>query len=298
MAETHSTCRIDDCDITPCARGWCNAHYKRWKRHGDPLAGGSTRQRGRVCDIEACGLPHEARGYCQVHYNRWLSTGNPLRPCATCGIDVVKLGDRTYCSDDCTPACRIDGCGRKVQAGQSVCPTHHAVIRRNGGNDPAYTWAKEKRCVVCGATEWVGKGRKFCSGKCQQLYARAGGKNVPKATDCVRCGDLIDLFDTFSKSGRKKRADSLICAWCRKARHTRHKVSVSILLKRDGDSCGICREPIDLGLPFPHRLSVTVDHRIPYALGGSHDADNLQLAHWACNSTKQARIGWTPALSD
>lgn len=39
----------------------------------------------------------------------------------------------------------------------------------------------------------------------------------------------------------------------------------------------------------------TVDHILPFALGGSHGISNLQLAHLTCNVTKQARIGWTPA---
>jgi hypothetical protein len=32
-------CHIDGCDNTAVARRLCNAHYKRWKRHGYPLAG-------------------------------------------------------------------------------------------------------------------------------------------------------------------------------------------------------------------------------------------------------------------
>lgn len=29
-------CSIDDCNAMVVARGWCNKHYRRWKRHGDP----------------------------------------------------------------------------------------------------------------------------------------------------------------------------------------------------------------------------------------------------------------------
>jgi hypothetical protein len=32
-------CSIPGCDKTVFQRGWCNSHYKRWRRHGDPLAG-------------------------------------------------------------------------------------------------------------------------------------------------------------------------------------------------------------------------------------------------------------------
>jgi hypothetical protein len=37
MAE--SICSIDGCGRKIIARGWCNAHWLRWNRHGDPLAG-------------------------------------------------------------------------------------------------------------------------------------------------------------------------------------------------------------------------------------------------------------------
>lgn len=31
------TCSVDGCDSPPKARGWCSAHYQRWRIHGDPL---------------------------------------------------------------------------------------------------------------------------------------------------------------------------------------------------------------------------------------------------------------------
>lgn len=34
-------CIIDGCDKPQLAHGWCTAHYTRWRRHGDPLAGGT-----------------------------------------------------------------------------------------------------------------------------------------------------------------------------------------------------------------------------------------------------------------
>lgn len=32
-------CKIDGCDKPAIARGWCGAHWARWKRNGNPLAG-------------------------------------------------------------------------------------------------------------------------------------------------------------------------------------------------------------------------------------------------------------------
>jgi hypothetical protein len=34
-------CLIATCDKKAFARGWCSAHYERWRRHGDPLGGGT-----------------------------------------------------------------------------------------------------------------------------------------------------------------------------------------------------------------------------------------------------------------
>lgn len=30
-------CSIEGCGKPATRRGWCNTHYKRWNRHGDPL---------------------------------------------------------------------------------------------------------------------------------------------------------------------------------------------------------------------------------------------------------------------
>nr|WP_325300332.1 HNH endonuclease signature motif containing protein [uncultured Dysosmobacter sp.] len=51
--------------------------------------------------------------------------------------------------------------------------------------------------------------------------------------------------------------------------------------------CGICGQPVDPSLKYPHPLARTVDHIIPIARGGHpSDLSNLQLAHWICNRQK------------
>ena len=34
-------CSIDGCEKPTVARGFCSTHYQRWRKHGDPLAGGT-----------------------------------------------------------------------------------------------------------------------------------------------------------------------------------------------------------------------------------------------------------------
>lgn len=244
----------------------------------------------RTCSINGCGRPHDARGYCGAHYLRW-SQGRPLiRPCVTCGVDVVAASGRDYCSESHRPACSEDGCERRaVKKGLCI----RCYGDRRAGRPRAYRWATEKRCIICGATEWSGKGRKVCSPRCQQLLARNGGEAPPSVTDCVRCGSVIDLTRR-GKAGRKKRADTKMCDWCKGRRHLRHKVSVMDVVNAHGSTdCGICGGPVDLNLRHPDLFRASIDHVLPYARGGTHDLDNLQVAHLYCNYVKSDREGFT-----
>lgn len=36
-----TTCSVDGCSRPLAAKGYCIAHYHRWRSHGDPLAGGT-----------------------------------------------------------------------------------------------------------------------------------------------------------------------------------------------------------------------------------------------------------------
>lgn len=56
-------CGIDDCDRDAYVRGWCEPHYSRWKKHGDPLAGSPTRAVLSADELR-CRL---ARGIGQIH---------------------------------------------------------------------------------------------------------------------------------------------------------------------------------------------------------------------------------------
>lgn len=39
---TERRCKVDGCENPRVAKGYCGSHYMRWRRHGDPLAGGTT----------------------------------------------------------------------------------------------------------------------------------------------------------------------------------------------------------------------------------------------------------------
>lgn len=78
----HRTCMIEGCNRPHRARGFCQAHWLRWSRHGDPLAGGPSREGARLAFVEAAVRHEDAQacllwpfsigrgGYGSVHVNR------------------------------------------------------------------------------------------------------------------------------------------------------------------------------------------------------------------------------------
>lgn len=63
------TCSIPDCDGKVKARGFCQLHYHRWRRTGDPLQVAERHPRG-ICAVDGCERVTKALGLCQAHYQR------------------------------------------------------------------------------------------------------------------------------------------------------------------------------------------------------------------------------------
>jgi 5-methylcytosine-specific restriction endonuclease McrA len=66
----------------------------------------------------------------------------------------------------------------------------------------------------------------------------------------------------------------------------KYGTSVDQLAARDGTTCALCSNPVDMTKRAPHPGCPSVDHRIPRAHGGTNDPTNLQLAHLVCNVLK------------
>lgn len=66
-------CRVEGCEWTTYrgGHGWCSRHYGRWRRYGDPLAGGRMRRLGLPCASDGCDKPVSAQGLCVNHYAKW-----------------------------------------------------------------------------------------------------------------------------------------------------------------------------------------------------------------------------------
>lgn len=62
------TCSINGCDGKHLARGFCDMHYKRIERYGNPNDKGRHSWRG--CSEADCTNKHRGRGLCEMHLSR------------------------------------------------------------------------------------------------------------------------------------------------------------------------------------------------------------------------------------
>lgn len=56
-----------------------------------------------------------------------------------------------------------------------------------------------------------------------------------------------------------------------------------------GTTCCLCGQPIDLSLPWPDPMSLSVDHHRPKSKGGNDVVSNLLPAHLTCNTARGNR---------
>jgi len=61
-------------------------------------------------------------------------------------------------------------------------------------------------------------------------------------------------------------------------------------LVAEAEVCAICGVALDHNAPARSRLSPTIDHIVPWSLGGDPwDEGNLRVVHYGCNSARGAR---------
>lgn len=115
-------CQVSECERPRMRREFCNSHYQRLMKYGDPQAGGVARDKDRQrlpCELDGCDRRRYARRMCDSHYTRWLRTGDALwEP-----EPFVK------------PICSIEHCGNPA-IGRSYCSSHYA--RWNKYGDPLW----------------------------------------------------------------------------------------------------------------------------------------------------------------
>lgn len=89
-------CQVNNCGRLAIAKGYCDKHYRRVRRHGKPIT--IQLPRGLQCCVEGCLKPVRARLLCHMHYQRLYLTGSlelKKRP-----TDYERFCSRIVKSDD------------------------------------------------------------------------------------------------------------------------------------------------------------------------------------------------------
>jgi hypothetical protein len=144
------TCSIEGCDKPFKAHGWCQMHYVRFIRHGDPLIV-IEKVRG-ICSIEDCGRPHNCHGFCTKHLKRWQKSGNPY---------FSKVN-----REGIPKICVFDGCTRSHLA-RGWCSLHYSRWARNGDPEVSGRAKYPDVCIMDGCEKKSG-----VRGLCAMHYAR------------------------------------------------------------------------------------------------------------------------------
>ncbi len=98
----HNPCTVEGCDTHAKAKGLCQKHYLRFKRHGDTSRDDRSRPR-TICSQEGCFREASSKGQCAMHYLR-AKRRSVL-------VDAGRAG-------------RIDGCDRAHTA-NGFCSAHY-----------------------------------------------------------------------------------------------------------------------------------------------------------------------------
>jgi hypothetical protein len=71
-------CSVENCGRWAVVRGFCDAHYQRWKRYGTPLAGSPVFGCPTLCRAVGCNRQARSKGWCVRHYLRAWRRGGEL----------------------------------------------------------------------------------------------------------------------------------------------------------------------------------------------------------------------------
>jgi hypothetical protein len=193
-------CTLDECSRPHYASGFCNPHWRRWKRNGDP-GPAEINSVAQPCTVDGCERPHSAKGFCTSHYAQHRK-GRAIRPlndrvnprgrdadgnkrCATCKQwkppTEFRAASRTADGFDS----RCIGCSHDLSIRKLYgigADRYTAILAAQGGG-----------CAICGGTNESGRAmavdhdHRCCPGQ------RACG-NCVRGLLCSNCNMGIGLL--------------------------------------------------------------------------------------------------------
>jgi hypothetical protein len=123
-ATTVPACGIDACDRPHKARGLCQTHYMRERRHGDPAVSLINRDHADTCSVDGCERRYRADGLCSMHWQRRRARGD---------MGSAQPSRAQYGPDS---RCTANGCERRPQRNW-LCEMHADRVESSGDPGPA-----------------------------------------------------------------------------------------------------------------------------------------------------------------
>lgn len=133
-------CISNNCNNRSVSLGYCDKHYRRFKKYGD-----SDKVHifiAKICYVDKCDKQSRSKGLCELHYRRLKKTGT---------TDLVKI----------KKVCSIPLCARKHVA-KGFCGLHYEMkTQKISIDEKTMTIINEHsgKCDIC-STDIPGFGRK------------------------------------------------------------------------------------------------------------------------------------------
>lgn len=123
-------CSIRDCGKPAKTKGYCNGHYLKLRRYGDPLGGSwswgekrESKYEGKACSVDGCQRAAKLDGLCKLHWNRRYKTGEV----GPAGLKQRGLG---------VTACSVEGCPNNGPFTKGMCSLHYHRVSNTGAPGP------------------------------------------------------------------------------------------------------------------------------------------------------------------
>lgn len=261
-------CSVPDCTRTgKIMRGWCAAHYFRWKRCGDVRADEPIMDGSATCRLDGCERRAKSRGLCDTHVYRERKYGDP-------GTAHIRV--KSYAGVNCA----VSECERRAHA-RGLCHEHYGRKRTMGDVFAHVPLTRKSLAGEC--IEPACPRPRFSRGMCQAHYNQwwrsgTGARRLrPEPTPeevaewlaKQRASELVRLrMAAAVRRSRKSNAPSIPFT----------SAQLSERMRYWGDRCWMCTGPFE-----------TIDHVKPISKGGAHALMNLRPACKSCNSRKHAR---------